>query len=303
VVNDQLPGSVLIFPLYTSSTSQANISNTRMTITNTSTTSAVSVHLFLVDGASCNVSDFNICLTANQTGTLLASDVDPGTTGYMVAVATDFNGCPISFNFLIGEEYVKTVVGGIPFFGSVGAEGVQALYDGTLPGCDANSITATLNFNGLSPTPGAVPIPGGYGLLGRVLALDSILSRADGNFTWLIVDRIGGSLATTAATLSTLFGILYDSGEEAASFNLSGGCQLRGVLSNDLPRTSPRFELKIPSNSSGWLKLWSQSDIAIVGMSFNSNTTATGFNGAHTLHKLTLSAAGSYTIPIFPPGC
>jgi hypothetical protein len=50
----------------------------------------------------------NICLTANQTTTFLASEQDPGTTGYHLAIAVDgVNGCPINFNFLIGDEYIK----------------------------------------------------------------------------------------------------------------------------------------------------------------------------------------------------
>ena len=55
----------------------------------------------------------------------------------------------------------------------------------------------TINFDGVM-----------YNPLPRVLALDSVGSRADGNDTLLIVDRIGGNLGTGAATLGTLFGLI-----------------------------------------------------------------------------------------------
>jgi len=41
------------------------------------------VHLFFVDGATCSIADSLVCLTPNQTASFLASDIDPGTTGYI----------------------------------------------------------------------------------------------------------------------------------------------------------------------------------------------------------------------------
>src|SRR5262249_43517171 len=131
-----------------------------------------------------------------------ASDVDPGVTGYIVAVASDsFTGCPVSFNFLIGDEYVKFATG---HFANLGAEAFAALFNGTIPGCDANSTTATLAFNGLAD---------GYNRAPRVLALENFASRADGNDTLLIINRLGGNLATGAAVIGALFGIVYDDAE------------------------------------------------------------------------------------------
>jgi uncharacterized repeat protein (TIGR01451 family) len=60
-VSDQAPGSVLFYPIYTSNPAQAPLGNTRVSITNTSTTSPANVHLFFVDGSNCSVSDRNIC--------------------------------------------------------------------------------------------------------------------------------------------------------------------------------------------------------------------------------------------------
>src|SRR5258705_646476 len=105
-VSDQKAGSVLMYNVYTSSISAPNSQNTRVNITNTSSTSVANVHIFFLDVATCSIADSFICLTPNQTASFLASDVDPGTTGYILAVATNDAGCPVNFNFLIGDAYV-----------------------------------------------------------------------------------------------------------------------------------------------------------------------------------------------------
>ncbi len=127
---------------------------------------------------------------------------------------------------------------------------------------------------------------------------------------WLLdTPQVSGifNLGTGAATLGTLFGILYDDTERALSFQISGGCQLRGSLSNNFPRTAPRFETFIPSGRTGWLKIFSQFDIGILGAAINLNpnvgASAGAFNQGHNLHKLTLTATPSLTIPVFPPFC
>jgi hypothetical protein len=294
-VSDQKAGSILFYNYYTSGPTSGNAQNTRINMTNTSTTSAAFVHLFFV-ADSCQVADSFICLTANQTASFLASDIDPGVSGYLVAVAVSgVTGCPIAHNWLIGDEYVKTTTG---HAANLGAEAIAALYGGTLPGCDANSVTTALSFNGAN---------GGYNAVPRVLAASNIPSKADGNDTRLIINRVGGNLLTGAATLGSLFGLLYDDAESVFSFQVSGNCQLASSLSNTFPRTTPRFESVIPAGRSGWLKIWSQSDIGILGAMINANANAgaqaNAFAGGHNLHKLTLTTAMTYTIPVFPPSC
>jgi hypothetical protein len=294
-VSDQKAGSVLIYNYYTSAPASPNLTNTRFNLTNTSTTSAAFVHLFFVEGSSCSVSDRYVCFTTNQTLTFLASEQDPGTTGYLVAIASDPDfGCPTSFNFLIGDEYVKTDSG---HQANLGAEAFAALYtSSTAPGCDGNSITANINFNGVE-----------YNRAPRVLAVSNIPSILDGNNTRLIVNRIGGSLVTTAATIGAIFGLLYDDQETTHSWASTGGCQFVRQLNNDFPKTSPRFDQVIPAGQTGWTKFWGTSDVGIIGAVINRNPnsgTASGaFNGGHNLHKLTLSATNTYVIPIFPPSC
>src|SRR5207244_10595205 len=166
--------------------------------------------------------------------------------------------------------------------------------------CNTNSVTAVLAFDGIS-----------YNRVPRVLAVDSVPSRADGNDTLLVINRFGGNLATGASTLINLFGIAYDDSEVGLSFGFSGSssspgtCQFRGSLSNTFPRLTPRFEQFIPAGRSGWLKIFSQADIGLLGAVLNANPNAGASAGAfgqgHNLHKLTLTPTVTLTIPIFPP--
>ncbi|MGH9843643.1 MAG: hypothetical protein ACREEM_33315 [Blastocatellia bacterium] len=299
-VSDQKAGSLLVYNFYTSGATSGNAENTRINITNTSSSSSAQVHLFFV-ASNCQVADSFICLTPNQTASFLTSDLDPGVSGYIVAIASDRDGCPSIFNFLIGDEYVKLASG---HSANLGAEAFAALATKT----DNCGSAATLAFSGAT----AIAVEdtttaATYNRVPRVLAASSIPSRADGNDTLVVINRIGGNLATGAATLSTLFGLLYDDAESVFSFSVAGGCQLRGSLSNTFPRTTPRFESLIPAGRSGWFKIWSTSDIGILGAVINANATsgasAGAFTGGRNLHKLTLSAAASYVIPIFPPSC
>ncbi|MGE0129514.1 MAG: hypothetical protein AB7U82_15665 [Blastocatellales bacterium] len=296
-VSDQKAGSVLFYNYYTSAANEggANSNNTRINITNTSALYDAFVHLFFV-ASDCSVADNFICLTANQTASFLASDIDPGTQGYLVAVASDpVLGCPYAFNYLIGDEYIKRQDG---FSANLGAEAFSALYQGYLPGCDPSSPTATLSFDGAY-----------YNQAPRVLAISNVGSRANGNETLLIINRFGGNLATGASSTGTIFGLFYDDAENSFSYTFPvAGCQIRGVLSDTFPRTVPRLSTIIPSGRSGWTKFYNLgSDVGLLGAVINKNENAEGdsgaFNGGHNLHKLTLSTSNSLTIPVFPPSC
>jgi hypothetical protein len=291
--SDQKAGSLLYYNIYTSSVATPALQNTRFSITNTNDSAGIYVHLFFVDGVACSIADRYICLSRSQTAVALASEQDPGTTGYVVAIATDAEGRPAVFNYLIGDEYVKFDSG---HFASLGADAYAKLTPDNVLSTDGS--LGAIFFDGLI-------LAGSYNQAPRVLALDNIPDRASGNDTMLIVNRIGGNLGIGAATLSALFGLLYDDAEQPHSFIIVGGCQFRRSLTNDVPKTTPRFELVIPAGQSGWMKIFSQSDIGICGVAINRNTAqaANAFNEGHNLHALRLSAAANLVIPIFPPGC
>ena len=293
--SDQKAGSLLFYNIYTSGATSGNTQNTRINITNTSVTSAAFVHMFFV-AEGCSIADSYICLTANQTASFLTSDLDPGTTGYIVALAVNgVTGLPQVHNWLIGDEYVKFTSG---HSANLGAVAFAKLTNDNVVSTDG--VLAAIFLDG-------VLLAGSYNRAPRTLALDNVGSRADGNDTLVILNRVGGNLGTGAATLSTLFGLLYDDAENSLSFSVSGSCQLRNSLSNNFPRTAPRFETFIPAGRTGWLKVFSQSDIAILGSAINFNpnaaSSAGAFNSGHNLHALTLSAAANYVIPVFPPSC
>jgi hypothetical protein len=281
--SQQRPGSLLIYNLYTSGTSSAS-QDTRIALTNTNSVNPVSVHLFLVDGSNCSVADLYLTLTQNQTVSLMASDLDPGITGYIIAVATDSDGCPEIHNDLIGETFVKFESG---HRANLPALGVAGLLPGNPP-CTPNSVTATLAFDGVQ-----------YNELPRTLAISNLPPPATGNSTMLIVNRIGGDMAVGAQTLGNIAGLLFDDTETSQSFVLAGGtCQLRGILGNNFPRTAPRYTTVIPAGRSGWMKFWTNDNQAITGAVINE--TSIGFSSGHNLHYLTTTNTASLTIPVFP---
>ncbi len=293
-VSDQQPGSILFYPIYTSDPVNSNTQNTRLSLTNVSQTESVCVHLFAVDGASCAVLDAFVCLTPNQTTSFLASDFDPGNSGYLMAVAVECEtGLPRAFNCLIGDEYVKFASG---HQANLGAEAIQSvmMFPG---GTDPNVTTTDLRFDGMF-----------YNRLPRVLAADNIPSPADGNSTMMIINRVGGDFQIGGATIGPINGLVFDDAETSYSFTSNlGNCQSRQILSNNFPRTFTPFTRIIPAGRSGWMKFWTVSDRALFGsmINFNPQANANGnaFNQGHNLHKLTLSDAATIKIPVFIPSC
>ncbi len=292
--SDQKEGSVLFYPIYTSDATNSNSQNTRLNITNTSGTEKVTVHLFAVDGASCAVLDAFLCLTPNQTSSFLASDFDPGNTGYLIAVAVDDNnGIPRAFNELIGDEYVKFSSGHQANLSAVAIASSMIFPAGPNP----NVTTATLRFDGMN-----------YNRLPRILVADSIGSRAEGNSTMLVVNRIGGDMTTSGALIGNLNGQLYDDAENSFSFTANvASCQLRRLLDNTFPRTFTPFDRVLPAGRTGWMKFWTVNDTALLGAQINFNPNASSsagaFNQGHNLHHLTLTDAVTLVIPVFIPSC
>lgn len=307
--DDGKPGSVLFAGLYTSGASSSDPqNNTRVNLTNTHPSLSVTVHLFFVDGATCSIADSFLCLTANHTTSFLMSDIDPGTRGYMMALAVDGppgfaggtnSGCPISFNYLIGNANIK-------FTGSprrdidLESEAVASQFGSPVPTCDPNKPFAELFFDGT---------PRGYAQLPRVLAADSLPSRADGNDTILFLARIDGNWGVGLQPLGTIFGLLYNDEENVVSFNLNAGtCLLRTTLSNSTLRTTPRYEQFLSAGRTGWMKVYAANEnAAIVGAIHNRNdnsqTSPGAFEGGHNLHILRLQPSAVITVPVFPPSC
>ena len=294
VSRGQKAGSVLAFPLYSSDPTSPQRENARISLTNLNPARSVAVHVFFVEFDSTFVADSYVCLTPNQTTTFLTSDLDPGITGYIIAVATDTElGCPINFNYLIGDEFVKLATG---HAANLNAVAFAALNGAPVP-CDGEASVAEIKFDGVQ-----------YNAAPRVLALSNLPSPADGNSTLLAIARLDGNLATGLSTIGQIFGLLYDDQEKPFSFEFSTTRRLfREVLPGSFMRTTPRLNVVVPSGRSGWMKFWRSSDGAIIGAAINYNANAlsnsAAFNQGHLLQTLTLTTNSSLLIPIFPPNC
>ena len=291
--SDDKPGSLLLYNLYTSSVSGETSQNTRLSLTNlgTSTTFA---HLFFIDGATCNVSDTFACLSPNQTSSFLASEIDPGVTGYVVAIAVNEEGCPISFNNLVGSAQVKFATG---HSAVLAAQAVPALYDGVLKNCTSSLAETVIKLDGID-----------YGLAPATLVADTIFSQADRQSTMLIVNPVGGNLNTADSVnkIGSISGQVFDEAEKGYSFVASiNRCQLRDTMSDNFPRITTRLSRVISSGKVGmmWFATTDKAPIAGSIITFNPDVkqNALGFNQGHNLHYSALTNKATYTIPIFKP--
>lgn len=294
-MSDQKPGSVLFFPYYSSHIVWPQQENTQINLTNTHTSQTVYVHMFFVDSGTCQSADSFVCLTANQTFTFVVSDYDPGITGYLLAVAVDkTTGLPIQFNFLTGDYYLKLLSG---HSANLGAEAFSALK--AAPSLmNPDGSTADVKFDDVN-----------YNAAPRVLMLNNIPSRLDGNDTLLVLARLGGNLAGgEGGFIGGILGQTFDDTEKGYSFTLSGGrCIFRTSLTDNSPRMVPRFTSIIRSGRTGWMKLWPTGDFPVIGMMINLNpgsgSSIRAFSGGHNLHVLANTTTGVFTIPVFVPTC
>jgi hypothetical protein len=290
--SDQKQGSLLIYNYYRSDSANVSATDTKINITNTNVTSSVVVHFFFVSvTAACAVADFKTELTQSQTYSFLVSDFDPDSQGYIMAVAENEDGLPIAFNYLIGDLYLKDTLkqanlGAISF-------AADWAYDTAIGSASASTVDITFNTAGSNT----------YNSLPATLALSNIPSLAAGDRTFLVINRPSGSFVTGPTSVGTLFGLLFDDAEQSQSFQISGACQLSGVLSDSFPRTAPRFSTVIPAGRTGWMKVYATNGTTgIVGSQVVYNLADNvNFWGGHNLHALTLtSSANTATLPVFP---
>jgi len=293
-MSDQKAGSVLIYNLYTSSAASGS-QNSRIAVTNTSGTSAAFVHMFMIDGATCSVADSFLCLTTFQTTTFLASDMDPGISGFIIMIAVDgILGCPAQHNFLIGDVFVKFASG---LHGNLQAEAVSALMDPPAI-CDDTSLTASLVFDGIA-----------YNRLPLNLAVDNFPSPNDGFVSRVWVNRIGGSLLGQTASIGNLFGRVFNDAENGVSTTFGPyGCRGTFEISDTGIRTTPPISTFIPANTSGWITFSpTNPGVAITGAILTGHASAAtvrnAFNGGRNLHKLSFAPTSVLIKPIFAPTC
>ncbi|HEX4950455.1 MAG TPA: hypothetical protein VFZ34_27565, partial [Blastocatellia bacterium] len=283
----------LIYSIFTSSLNGSE--DTGLTLTNVGP-QTVFVHLFLIDGRSCTVADFFSCLSPAQTTFWLASELDPGVTGYVVALATNQNGLPLSFNYLFGTSKVKFTSG---YSADLPALAFSALYpDRTvLPGVNQLDTTAELKLDGQM-----------YSLSPVTLSINNLVSPVDNNSTLLILNPVGGDLSEGAPVnlLNGISGLVYDERERPYSFiSPTQTCQIREVLRDGYPRIPNGLSRVIPSGVSGTVRFSDIRGTPIMGAMINYNpnvlTSFKAFNQGHILHHLNYTNKAVYKVPIIRP--
>jgi len=329
--SDQKAGSLLVYTIYQSDAANVAAQDTKINITNTNDSNPIIVHFFFV-AASCSVADFKTELTANQTYSFLTSDFDPGTAGYIIAVAENYLGIPIRFNYLIGDLYTKNVLsasnayqanlGAIAFAAewadasnprTSDVQTGERLTGSQIPTRSVTSGTTTISRDSAQYA-NAVTLFASldgtdYNKVPVTLALSNIPSRASNDRTILVLLSPRGNLLTGMAAPGTAFGLLFDDAEQSQSFQLPlASCLNVITLDNNNPRTVPRFDSVIPAGRTGWMKVYNTSQIGMLGSMIVYNQQArVNFEGGHNLHHLTLAAdsnalsiTNSLTFPIFP---
>lgn len=196
-LSSETPGSVLVYNIYTSQASDPSLQNTRITITNTNLNTSVIVRFWFIEGASGGVSVIHDeCLPQKGTKSFLASDLDIGITGYMIASAINSDGVPIRFNFLVGDEYVKLSSG---HSGNLPAQACSAFYGSTN---STNPLDGKLVFDGST----------GYSLLPKIVAAANIPHPFNSGIAKLILNSLNGDvpLNGSVSALGQLSLVTYD---------------------------------------------------------------------------------------------
>jgi hypothetical protein len=308
-VSDQKPGSVLVYPYYTSNAQTK--ADTRITLTNLmGTLSAVPpntgnggifVHIFFLRGSDCQQSDMYVCLTKGASISVKASEQDPEVTGYIVAVAVDMNGLPVSWNALIGNAFVSAG----STVGNYGAEAFASIQPvGALTTTAAvGGPDAVLNFSGGTniAAAGAPPVFIGYDRAADQFAVE-IQSPNDATGQAIVHVSVAGNISTAGVTSVAQLGtgLVIRGDEKQGSFVrfISGNCQAINTITATAPRVPTGLGVFLPKGSIGTVVY--NTSVGSVGLLLTPNTNA--WSGIRTLHK-TRTVNSTLTIPVFMPVC
>jgi phage baseplate assembly protein gpV len=300
-VSDQKPGSLLVYPYYTSNAQTR--ADTRITLTNLAGTlsavpnapaagpqnGSIIVHLFFLRGTDCQQSDQFVCLTKGASVSFKMSDQDPETTGYVIAVAVDAMGNPVSWNALIGNAFVNAgdIVGnyGAESFASVAPAGQISF------GAQGNG-TYQLFLDGFA---------NGYDRPADQFAVE-IQSPSDATGQTIVHASVSGNVNTAAVNViaQSGTGLVVRGDEKQGSFVrfISGNCQSINVVNTIAPRVPTGLGVFLPKGSIATM-VYATSNPS-VGLIMTPRGNA--WSGIRTLHK-TRTKAATLDIPIFMPVC
>jgi hypothetical protein len=300
-VSDQKPGSILVYPYYTSN-AQAK-TDTRLTISNVGKT-WVNVHLFFIE-RGCTQADQFLCLSPNASYAEKASVLDPEFTGFLIAVAVDNMGLPVSANQLIGNAFVNDG----DYVGNYGAEAFANVAEaGTLTtSAGPTATSATLLFDGRPATfdaqTGARTKVPGYDQTPNQFAVE-IQSPNDAVGQRIITAGLAGTISGSSLSGANQVGIgaLYRGDEAFRSFSgfFSGTCQRVGTINATTPRIPNGMAAFLQKGDVGVLR-WDVG--AAVGLFLTPRTQPNVWSGIRGLHKTRLAPISRMVMPIFMPGC
>ena len=279
-VSDQKAGSLLVFPYYVSKAAEQK--DTRLTISNIGE-KAATVHLFFIDGTSCNQADQFLCLTPNASFAFKASEYDPDATGWLLAVAVDAQGRPVQYNGLLGNAFVND--------GSyVDNYGAEAFWANSPLVATLNNDTATLFFDNQS-----------YDAVPNQFAIE-LQSPVDAAGQRVVTVGLQGDLTTSKLTGAAQVGtgqVINGNEKPFGSFSawLLGSCQAQATILTTSPRVPNGMHGMIPSGQVGTMKL---NIGAGVGLLLTPRTAT--WKGIRTSHKTGLTTT-TLTIPVVIPVC
>jgi hypothetical protein len=288
---EQKAGSVLFFNHYNSNPSNADAVNTLFSLTNTNPGAGANVRLFFVDVANCQTHRIDICLAARQTSSFKASDLDPGTKGYLVAVAIDSAGHPVKFNWLIGQALIRQTSARGPYSAALNAVIVAKRTEGAVPNVGG---VAELVFNDEM-----------YDRLPAQIAFDNVPSQASSlNATKLVYYRplsdLAAGTASPASVQLTGWGSSPNATTTFNSQNLS--CNYGEVLVRSL-RPTGSVDALIPAETTGWIAASVADQLPLLGVQFNAGSFAGAFSSGANARPLKFSLEYRIRVPVAALSC
>ncbi|MBS1809700.1 MAG: hypothetical protein JST84_16180 [Acidobacteria bacterium] len=286
--SDQKPGSILFYHRYLSSIGTSTGNNTTLSITNTSLTDSTKVRLFFIAAVDCQPIEQAICLAAQQTTTFLMSDFDPGTTGYVIAVACDAQGRPTQFNWLIGNAQIRQTspLNNQKFDSTLSALAIAKRTSGAVIPV---SNVSEMAFDDTT-----------YDRLPAQLAADNLPSQGtsaiNANATIISLYRPLANLAGGSVNTQTNFS-LNNSSAQSTTTTQTIGCYSDVRLSS--LRLNPTLATILPVGKTGWMRISAGDNGPLLGAQFNSGLYSSGA----TLRAVTFASDYRMSIPIKAPGC
>ncbi|MGH9799640.1 MAG: hypothetical protein ACRD82_04685, partial [Blastocatellia bacterium] len=288
-IGDQKPGSVLFFNRYTSNASNPTRENSTINITNTNLTASAYVRLFLVSGSTCQTTEIQLCLAAQETASFLMSDFDPGVRGYAMAVATDQQGRPTQFNWLTGNVAVKQAASNspAPYSSVLTAVALARRKDGAVTNMNG---TAEMIFDDVN-----------YDRLPGQIAFDSVSSQVSAaNLTVLSLYRPLADFTAIPNPAVQLTGWSKNGSGvvTSSSGNLTATCYSDVAMSTFRlqPTTINQF---VPSGSTAWFAASSSDLMPLMGAQLNSGEFSTGSNA----RPLSFSSEYRIRVPVVMVTC